>query len=145
MKKIITNKAEFLAAVEAETESIWKKYLFKYTSCGCCGMIDDAGIHISGYAEGSDAECPDHFLAFPFALDDYERELDIADREGCELWEDANCDVWENLFGKTVIILEDESGCILKVGHDEEDVEELAFGDRLECVEYLRTCGFAPI
>lgn len=69
---------------------------FKYTNCGCCYRATDEFIGIAGYAEGSgDAECPEHRLYFPFALDDWWRELEIADQEGCDLWEECNCEEWE--------------------------------------------------
>lgn len=63
-------------------------YCFKYTECGCCYSSRQGGIMVCGYAEGSgDAECPSHNLDFPFTLEQFNTALQLADDEGCELWD----------------------------------------------------------
>jgi hypothetical protein len=83
------------------------KMLFKSTRCGIAisfwndadtitkeeislGTELTAGIFVSGYAEGSDAELPEHRMEYPFHVDDWNAVIEQADNEGVEEWEEAN-------------------------------------------------------
>jgi hypothetical protein len=49
-------------------------------------------VVVAGYAEGVDAECYSHELAFPFTDEDFDAAVKEADQEGCDLWEEYNSD-----------------------------------------------------
>jgi hypothetical protein len=42
-----------------------------------------------GYAEGSDAELPEHQLDWGFRIEKFWEALNIADEEGCLAWDEA--------------------------------------------------------
>jgi hypothetical protein len=60
--------------------------VYRYTDCGCVFDSDEDGVVVAGYAEGADAECPDHRLNYPFTKAEWDTELECADLEGCEMW-----------------------------------------------------------
>lgn len=66
------------------------KALYKSTECGICFSHNELGVAVSGYAEGTDAECPNHILEYPFSMGDFMALVDLADKEGCDLWHEAN-------------------------------------------------------
>lgn len=70
-----------------EAAEIISRRLFKATDCGICFASLPEYIVLLGYAEGSDAECPPHILYYPFHIDDFWKNVDIANKEGCELFE----------------------------------------------------------
>jgi hypothetical protein len=70
------------------------RYVFKSTECGCVFESFDNGVRFAGYAEGADAECPDHYLKYPFSADEFWTRLAYADWEGVEMWHEWN-DEWE--------------------------------------------------
>ena len=47
------------------------KIVFGYTVCGCVFHADEEGVMVSGYAEGSDSECPPHYLPWGFTVDEF--------------------------------------------------------------------------
>ena len=49
-------------------------------------------VGVAGYAEGADAECYTHELAFPFTDEAFDAAVKQADEDGCELWEVWNSD-----------------------------------------------------
>lgn len=72
------------------TEERVAKYVFKSTECGCAFRKLPDGVSFCGYAEGADAECPEHRLTYPFKMDDFWRELGEADAEGVAMWHEWN-------------------------------------------------------
>jgi hypothetical protein len=93
MDGMIENWSDFTVAfgVDADTrEAVVAKYIFKGTTCGCCFRKRPDGVSFCGYAEGADAECPEHRLTYPFQMDEFWRELDEADAEGVEMWHEWN-------------------------------------------------------
>jgi len=76
--------------MEYRAVELMEKTVFKYTNCGCVFGTNDNGIYVAGYAEGSDAELPTHYLKWGFTMDEYNAALDQADAEGVEEWERAN-------------------------------------------------------
>ena len=78
---------------EQRATDILKKQIFKGTDCGCCFRTDEHGVHVSGYAEGSDAELPEHSLRWGFTAAEFSAALDQADKEGSEEWHIANEEV----------------------------------------------------
>lgn len=77
-----------------------ERMLFKYTECGCCYLVKEDYVSITGYAENSgDAECPEHRLYFPFTIEEWNSALEQADAEGCELWDECNSedDEWSTI------------------------------------------------
>lgn len=87
------NKAYTLAHLAAHlgtNPASIAKILFKTTECGITFRADAAGVEVCGYAEGSgDAACSPLRLDFPIDMDDFYAAVDIADREGCELWNES--------------------------------------------------------
>lgn len=73
------------------------KALFKGTTCGISFQYNEREnwVSVAGYAEGSDVECEEHRLRFPFALENFWAAVDNADIEGCDEWELANKEVDE--------------------------------------------------
>ena len=80
--------------VEEETEeksiALLEKWVFRGTKCGCIFGINENGVYVGGYAEGSDAELPIYTLVYPFTLEEWTEALDHADAEGIEEWDRAN-------------------------------------------------------
>ncbi len=77
---------------DEEYEAHISKIVLKYTDCGCVFHADEKGVMVSGYAEGSDSECPQHYLPWGFTIDEFDNALTIADSEGCEAWDEENGD-----------------------------------------------------
>jgi len=80
----------WLAPLEERAKQHMEKSVFKHTECGCVFGADEDGVHVSGYAEGSDAYLPTHFLNWGFTLDEFMDALNDADAEGVDEWERAN-------------------------------------------------------
>ena len=72
-----------------------ERSVFKNTECGCTFSHDEHGIEVSGYAEGADAECPMHRLDYPFAAESFWVTLEMADEEGCAMWDEWNTQAME--------------------------------------------------
>lgn len=68
--------------------------LYKDTDCGISFWAPEGDspdrVVVAGYAEGTDAECPNHELKFPFESDDFDLTVETADREGVELFEETH-------------------------------------------------------
>jgi len=81
-----------LSEEETEEKSIalLEKWVFRGTKCGCIFGINENGVYVGGYAEGSDAELPIYTLVYPFTLEEWTEALDHADAEGIEEWDRAN-------------------------------------------------------
>jgi len=71
-----------------------QKALFKGTTCGISFWhIEGQGIGVAGYAEGSDAELPQHnFTWGQFNKKMFWDAVKIADEEGCAEWHLANAE-----------------------------------------------------
>jgi len=69
-------------------------YVYKNTECGCVFESLDDGVRFAGYAEGADADCPDHYLKYPFDADEFWSELYVADYEGIDMWHEWNDGEW---------------------------------------------------
>jgi hypothetical protein len=52
--------------------------------------MDKGSVSVAGYCEGTDAECGDHTLAFPFTAAAFDAAVEAADRDGCDLWDDTH-------------------------------------------------------
>ena len=85
---------EWAGTVEPQDEDhakqVMEKYIFKYTECGCVFDADEGGVAVCGYAEGSEAELPQHILPWGFTIEQFNDVLNEADAEGVEEWERAN-------------------------------------------------------
>ena len=100
MNQTINNLADlyksFIGEDTDKSDEFYKarisKIIFKCTDCGCVFHTDEEGVMVSGYAEGSDSECPPHYLPWGFTIDEFNNALTIADDEGCEAWYEANGD-----------------------------------------------------
>ena len=89
----VENWSDFTVAFgagEGTSEEVVAKHVFKYTQCGCVFVKLPDGVSFAGYAEGSDAECEEHSLTYPFQMADFWSELEEADAEGVALWEESN-------------------------------------------------------
>ena len=67
-----------------------QRSIFKSTECGCIFNETTTGVSVCGYAEGSDAECEPHRLDYPFNITQFYIELQQADDEGVEMWNEWN-------------------------------------------------------
>jgi len=86
LEEIVGERVE----TEERAEQLMEKIVFKYTDCGCVFGTNDNGVYVAGYAEGSDAELPTHYLKWGFTIEEYNAALDQADAEGVEEWHLAN-------------------------------------------------------
>jgi hypothetical protein len=69
--------------------------LYKDTSCGIGfhAPKDGKSISISGYCEGTDAECVSRELRFPFTPEEFDEQVEAADQDGNNLWNETHgCD-----------------------------------------------------
>lgn len=80
------------------------RLLYKYTECGCTFGHDQDGVYVSGYAEGADAECEQHYLEYPFSGAAWDEAVEEADAEGCDLWYE-----WHVLGDDTQDIIDDDN------------------------------------
>ena len=72
--------------MEERAKQLMEKSVFKGTACGCVFDADEKGVLVCGYAEGSDAELPTHYLKWGFTMDEYNAALAQADAEGTDEW-----------------------------------------------------------
>jgi hypothetical protein len=89
---MIANFKDLCAETQSahETEASVRRRLYKDSECGIGFALVDGGIEVAGYAEGSDAECPNHRLTYPFTAEALWAAVKVADEEGCQMWEDWN-------------------------------------------------------
>ena len=73
-------------------ESGIAKAIFRGTECGVVCTCSDEGVHLSGYAEGADAECLERFLPWGFTAKAFWDTVEAADEDGCELFDEWNDD-----------------------------------------------------
>ena len=67
--------------------------LYKDTSCGIGFSATKDEVSVSGYCEGTDAECPNRTLPFPFLPKKFDDMVDAADEDGNDLWDATHgCD-----------------------------------------------------
>lgn len=52
--------------------------------------MDKGSVTVSGYCEGTDADCPEHGLDFPFSEGEFDAVVEAADADGCDLWDDTH-------------------------------------------------------
>lgn len=66
--------------------------LFKYTQCGISfySLCEDGPITLAGYCEGVDIDCIPYTLNYPFSADEFWKDVDNADNDGIELWNDTH-------------------------------------------------------
>jgi hypothetical protein len=91
----IADLATHLGAARG-TESSVAKRLFKDTRCGICFEVSDSGraVVVAGYAEGSgDACCEPIEMPFPIDLAEFDKAVERADQEGCDLWDEHHCHI----------------------------------------------------
>jgi hypothetical protein len=79
-------------ATDEETASSIGRRLYKDTDCGICFSAKATGVSMAGYAEGSNAECSDIDLDFPFTGEAFDAAVKEADEEGSALWDECNQD-----------------------------------------------------
>lgn len=90
MSKQIETLQQLADEIGCETPERIAKAIFKDTECGCVFYPGDSSITVAGYAEGAQAECPDHVLEFPFTAEQFWRVVAYADAEGVEMWNEWN-------------------------------------------------------
>jgi len=89
----VENWSDFTVAFgagEGACEGIVAKHVFKATQCGCVFVKRPDGVSFAGYAEGSEAECDERRLTYPFQMGDFWSELQEADEEGVAMWHEWN-------------------------------------------------------
>jgi hypothetical protein len=64
-----------------------RRRVYKDTDCGASFRTVTDGVAVSGYVEGFDGAMFEHFLRFPFHIDDFFAALDACDKEAEEIWE----------------------------------------------------------
>jgi hypothetical protein len=82
--------------------------VYKDTSCGISFYHPPRTnvVILTGYCEGTDAECPAHELTFPFTDKEWNETVELADKDGCELWDETHgCEDCgeEDVFGNRPI------------------------------------------
>lgn len=95
MSTKIQNLAELalhVGAARPTKESIARR-LYKDTTCGIGFHPDDYGVVVSGYCEGDVGDCPTHYLKWGFTAEQFDKAVEQADKDGCDLWEQTHgCD-----------------------------------------------------
>lgn len=88
---MIQNLKELAAEVGAEEDakSIARR-LYKDTRCGISFWTDGKVVVLSGYCEGTDAECPPREYTFPFEEKVFWEGVEAADQDGCDLWDQTH-------------------------------------------------------
>jgi len=88
----IADLAQHLGATRDNASSIAKR-LFKDTRCGISFYASrDGAVSIAGFAEGSgDAYCEPIIFQFPIDLDEFDKGVERADQEGCDLFDEYHC------------------------------------------------------
>ena len=93
---------------EKDAEAFIAKQLFKHTDCGVSFSADSTGIHVAGYAEGSEHELPVYSLEWEtFTVGTFEYTVEKADWEGSYEWDYVNGTLEEEEEEEE---LEDEEG-----------------------------------
>ena len=75
---------------ESEAQAAITESVYKSTECGCSFISDSAGISLTGYAEGSNAELNPKVLFWGFTYEEFNETMAEADAEGVEEWHIAN-------------------------------------------------------
>jgi hypothetical protein len=94
---VINTIAELAEHLGTESDRVGRR-LYKDTSCGIGFHHDASGVTVSGYCEGTDADCPAHHLAWGFSAEQFDAAVEEADQDGCAMWdathgcEDCGCD-----------------------------------------------------
>lgn len=52
--------------------------------------MSKGSVSVAGYCEGTDMECPEHGLDFPFSPGEFYAMVEAADQDGCALWDDTH-------------------------------------------------------
>lgn len=77
----------------AEPDVISRR-LYKVTKCGISCYFPPGAwpltVVLSGYCEGTDAECPTYRLVAPFTEAEFWDAVNLADRDGCDLWDETH-------------------------------------------------------
>lgn len=87
----LADLAEHLGC-SASSDNVARR-LYKDTACGINfyykpPLNQSYGyVVVSGYAEGTDEECPSYTLHFPFSSDDFDTMVENADKDGCDLFD----------------------------------------------------------
>ena len=91
----IADLAAHLSAARDTAASIAKR-LFKDTECGISFYVYPGGtrVTVAGYADGSgDAYCEPIVMAFPIDLAEFDKAVERADQEGCDLFDEFHCHI----------------------------------------------------
>lgn len=64
-----------------------RRRLYKDTECGIGFSADETGVVVSGYCEGDVGDCPSYHLDWGFTENDFGTALELADKDGCDLWD----------------------------------------------------------
>lgn len=90
------NLADLAAHLGASNVDGIEKRLFKDTICGISFYAnrETGEVSVAGYAEGTgDASCVPITFTFPIDLDEFDKAVERADLEGCELFDEYHCSV----------------------------------------------------
>lgn len=87
----LTDLASYVGASE-DTEKSIQHRLYKDTDSGIGFSVDAGGkeVSVSGYCEGTDAECQTYALAFPFTTKEFDEMVSMADKDGSDLWDQTH-------------------------------------------------------
>lgn len=82
--------ASLVGAYEPTEKSIARR-LYKDTECGICFWASIPEIGVSGYVEGWNGQCPPHTMRLgEFTAEQFWSAVEIADREGCEIFDEVH-------------------------------------------------------
>jgi len=104
---VIRNLSDLAARVGAnrDTEKSIARRLFKDTECGISFWTTQTGVGVAGYCEGDVGDCPSYTLDYPFTETEFEDAVEVADRDGCELWDETHgCAVCGEEIGGRILI-----------------------------------------
>ena len=77
---------------EEDAKTAVEGAVYKLTECGCSIISDSAGVSLTGFAEGSNAEFNPKILFWGFTYEQFTDAMAEADAEGVEEWHIANGD-----------------------------------------------------
>ena len=66
------------------------RQVYKATECGAWLMFTDAGILLGSIVEGSDVDCNNVHLNYPFTAEAYREAIKSIEEEADLLWNEAN-------------------------------------------------------
>jgi hypothetical protein len=81
--------AGHLGADQPTPASISRR-LYKDTTSGISFAAGKFGVTLAGYCEGDVGDCPLHQLNWGFTTEQFDKAVEQADKDGCDLWNETH-------------------------------------------------------